>query len=206
MGHFMAKLVASIDAPRIGLLNVGQEEIKGDDDIKATAALLESTELLNYIGFVEGNDIVSSRCDVIVTNGFSGNIALKAVEGTAGYFLAALKNILKSRLYFRFLALLLKPVLSRLFKRVGPRQFNGASILGLKGVVIKSHGSADFFAFGKALEMAFRESVADMPNILGKYLISLDKSSLTQGSSLNLTDADKKSSIASKNLDEPADE
>ena len=109
MGHFMAKLVANIDAPRIGLLNVGQEEIKGDDDIKATAALLESTELLNYIGFVEGNDIVSSRCDVIVTNGFSGNIALKAVEGTAGYFLAALKNI-SSQALFPSLGSFAKPV------------------------------------------------------------------------------------------------
>ncbi len=147
MGHFMAKLVAGVETPRIGLLNVGQEEIKGDDDIKTTAALLDSAELLHYIGFVEGNDIVSNRCDVIVTNGFSGNIGLKAVEGTAAYFLAALKNILKSGLYFRFLALLLKPVLSRLFKHVGPRQFNGASILGLKGVVIKSHGGADFFCF-----------------------------------------------------------
>jgi glycerol-3-phosphate acyltransferase PlsX len=162
MGSELTCAVENIERPLIGLLNVGSEEIKGDDRIKQTALLLSDSHL-NYIGFVEGTDIYSGNVDVIVTDGFTGNVALKASEGVSNLIGHHVKKEFSASLYGKLSAIITMPILKKIHNKIDPRQYNGASLLGLRGIVIKSHGSADRVSFASALEEARMEVTNNVP-------------------------------------------
>lgn len=156
MGSELTSAVENIESPTIGLLNVGSEQMKGDDRIKQAAMLLSNSHL-NYIGFVEGTDIYTGRVDVIVTDGFTGNIALKASEGAARLIGHHVKKEFSNSLYGKLSALFAMPVLNKIQRKIDPRRYNGASLLGLRGIVVKSHGGADKVSFATAIEEAIKE-------------------------------------------------
>ena len=169
MGSILATAVDSIDEPRIGLLNVGAEQIKGNDQVKEAARLLSQSGL-NYIGYVEGNDICGDRADVIVCDGFVGNVALKTSEGVAQIISHYLREEFRRTLFNRLVGLLALPILGKLKKRIDPRRYNGASLLGLQGIVIKSHGNADAVSFGNAIDIAVVEVAKDVPSRIDEHL------------------------------------
>ena len=162
MGSIVASAVAGIDRPKVGLLNIGEEEIKGNEQVKQTAELLQNSEAINYIGYVEGDDLFTGAVDVIVCDGFVGNIALKAVEGAVRFVGGHLQKAYRKNWLTRFCFLPLRPVK----KLIDPRRYNGASFVGLDGVVIKSHGSADRLAFLKAIEEALAEVDKNIPQLI----------------------------------------
>ncbi len=163
MGSVMAEEVDGIERPRIGLLNMGEEEIKGSDHIKQTALQLNSNSDINYIGFIEGNDIFTNKADVIVCDGFVGNVALKTCEGVAILVYEKFKQALSKHIFARFIGKLLAPTLKKLFKSVNPDQYNGASLIGLRGVVVKSHGNANSKAFMSAIFEAVKAVEKQVP-------------------------------------------
>lgn len=173
MGAVLARCVDGIENPTVGLLNVGEEEIKGNEQVKQTGELLSQSESINYAGYVEGNDIFTGKVNVIVCDGFVGNIVLKACEGITKMISQFLRESYHHNLYSKIIGKLSSPILNRLRKRVDPRKHNGATLVGLDGIVVKSHGSAGVFAFGSAIEealieaennvlSAIREQVADL--------------------------------------------
>lgn len=162
MGSELVSTVDNKPRPSIGLLNVGTEQIKGNDRVKQAAALLRETPL-NYVGFVEGNDLYSGKVDVIVCDGFVGNVALKSGEGVARLLWHAAQDAFRSSFYGRLAALLATPVLTSIRRRMDPRNYNGASLLGLRGIVIKSHGNADRVSFANAIREAATEIEKDVP-------------------------------------------
>lgn len=162
MGAVLATAIDGIENPRVGLLNIGEEEIKGNDTVRQAGQLLSESKL-NYIGFVEGNDIFTDKVDVVVTDGFTGNIALKTMEGMAKLIASYIKEEYTKHWYAKLIAVLSIPVLGRLKKRLDPRQYNGASLIGLREIVIKSHGSADAFSFANAIKIAMLEAEKQVP-------------------------------------------
>jgi len=153
MGAMLVAAIEHKDRPTVGLLNIGEEVIKGNDVVKEAGELLRNSGL-NFQGNVEGNDIYEGTVDVVVCDGFVGNVALKTSEGLAQMVGAFLKQEFKRTLFTKLLAVAAMPVLKRFKKRVDHRLYNGAPLLGLRGVVLKSHGSADVLAFGNALSRA----------------------------------------------------
>ena len=172
MGVELTKAVENIQDPSVGLLNIGEEEIKGNDMVKQAAALLAASHI-NYLGFVEGNDFYTGKVDVIVCDGFTGNIALKASEGVAQLLTHHARNEFKKTLYGKLAALVSLPVLNAIRKSIDPRRYNGASLLGLKGIVIKSHGSADKLSFAHAIEEALVEVKKNVPSHISDRLEEL---------------------------------
>jgi glycerol-3-phosphate acyltransferase PlsX len=156
MGSALAAAVQGIDRPSVGLLNVGEEEIKGSDVVKEAAELLRRSGL-NYYGNVEGNDIYQGTTQVVVCDGFVGNVALKTSEGLATMLYEFLRAEFTRNPLTKMSALVVYPVLRAFKRRIDPRQYNGATLVGLKGVVIKSHGSADAISFANALGKAYTE-------------------------------------------------
>jgi glycerol-3-phosphate acyltransferase PlsX len=154
MGSALVTALHGVERPKVALLNIGEEEIKGNDRVKQTAVLLEQSSL-NYQGFVEGNDIFAGTVDVIVCDGFVGNVALKTSEGLASMLSKFVKQEFTRNPLTKLSALVALPVLRHLQKRVDHRRYNGAALLGLRGLVFKSHGSADAFAFEQALNRAY---------------------------------------------------
>src|SRR5690625_1325322 len=150
MGSVLVSAVNGIEEPKVGLLNIGEEEMKGNEVLRDAAELLNASDL-NYIGFVEGNDIYTGDVDVVVCDGFVGNVALKASEGLASLVSQFMHEEFKRNLVSKFSGLCALPVLNRFRDRVDPRNYNGASLLGLQGVAIKSHGSADVIALKNAI-------------------------------------------------------
>ncbi|MBI2379890.1 MAG: phosphate acyltransferase PlsX [Gammaproteobacteria bacterium] len=163
MGSVLVSAVEDLSNPRVGLLNVGEEEIKGNDQVKQAGALLAECPSLNYIGFVEGNDIYLGDVDVVVCDGFVGNSVLKASEGIAKMIGQTLKDEFKRNWLTKLAALLAMPVLKGIGRRINPDKYNGASLVGLRGIVIKSHGGASRPAFLNAIEEAMREVEKDVP-------------------------------------------
>lgn len=148
----------STQEPAVGLLNIGEEVIKGNEVIKRTGELLRSASQsgdLNFYGNVEGNDIFKGTVDIVVCDGFVGNVALKASEGVASMIVGGLKQEFKRNIFTKLAAVVAYPVLSALMKRMDHRRYNGAALLGLRGLVFKSHGSADILAFEQALNRAY---------------------------------------------------
>jgi glycerol-3-phosphate acyltransferase PlsX len=162
MGSELVAAVEGIDEPTVGLLNIGQEEIKGNEQVREAHELMSRSEL-NYIGYIEGDDIyLKDDLDIVVTDGFVGNVALKNSEGVAkmiGQFMAA---EFKRNFLTRLSGLVALPVLRALRRRIDPRRYNGASLLGLRGIVVKSHGGADELAFENAIAIARKEVLADI--------------------------------------------
>jgi len=169
MGSILAEAVDGIELPRVGLLNIGSEDIKGNEQVKLAAPLLSNSSL-NYIGFVEGNDIYTDKVDVVVCDGFVGNVSLKTSEGVARMVSHYLKEEFKRSRANRLIGLLAKPVLKAFGNRIDPRRYNGASLLGLQGVVVKSHGSADSLAFANAINIALLEIGTNVPSMIAERL------------------------------------
>lgn len=162
MGSVLAS-ASGIANPRVGLLNIGEEEIKGNDQVKRTAELLAQNTAIHYIGYVEGDGIFSADADVVVCDGFVGNIALKACEGIAKLMGAFIKEAFTQNILTRLAAWVVLPVLKRLQAKMDPRRRNGAILIGLNGIVIKSHGSAGVVAFSSAIEEAVSEIEKNVP-------------------------------------------
>ena len=173
MGSVLVSAVEHKDRPTVGLLNIGEEDIKGNEVVKKTAALLRASGL-NFIGNVEGDDIFKGTSDVVVCDGFVGNVALKAVEGLAQMLGAFLKEELSRSFFRKLAALAAAPALVAFKRRVDHRTYNGATFIGLRGVVVKSHGSADQFAFRRAIERAREEVESDVIARLTHRLASLE--------------------------------
>ncbi len=167
MGSVLVRAVGEVEQPRIGLLNIGSEDIKGTSAIKAAAGLIGASDL-SYAGYVEGNDIFLGDVDVVVCDGFSGNVALKSAEGIARLIADFLGEEYRRTPLTRLAALMSAGVLSRFRRRVDPSAHNGASLLGLNGIVVKSHGSADVAAFANAVHIAALECRKGMTDRIRK--------------------------------------
>ena len=172
MGSVLASAVHGLDKPRVGLLNIGEEEIKGNDQVKEAARLLAGSSL-NYIGFVEGNDIFKGGVDVVVCDGFVGNVALKTSEGVAKMVSHFMREAFSRNLLTKLAGAIAMPVLKAFRSRIDPRRYNGASLLGLRGIVIKSHGGADAFAFENAINVAVLEVEKAVPDRIDHLLEDL---------------------------------
>lgn len=170
MGSVMVRAVENIDRPRVGLLNIGAEEIKGNEQVRLASRLLAEQKQLNYVGFVEGDGVFSGRADLVVCDGFVGNIALKSSEGLARLISRKLRRSFGLNLYRRLLALLARPVLQELQAQLDPGRRNGASLLGLQGIVVKSHGGANCSCFGYALDQAVSEAQMNVPERISEQL------------------------------------
>lgn len=169
MGSELVKAVSDIASPSIGLLNVGSEDMKGVETVREAARLLGESQL-NYQGYVEGDQLYQSVVDVVVCDGFVGNVALKSSEGVARFITESLKQQFKGSLWGKVSALLAMPVLKAFAERVNPDRYNGASLLGLNGVVVKSHGGANEFAFGRAIDLAVLEGEKNVPAEIARQL------------------------------------
>lgn len=169
MGAVVAADMHGIERPRVGLLNIGEEEVKGNEIVQEAAALLGGSTL-NYVGFVEGNDIFTGAVDVVVTDGFTGNIALKTMEGVASMLVGALRTEYTRNPLRRLGAMASWPVLRAIKQRFDTRTLNGASMVGLNGVVIKSHGSADEVAFANAIRVGLVEARKGVPTEISQLL------------------------------------
>lgn len=172
MGAALTSAVENIARPTVGLLNIGAEEIKGNEQVKEAGRLLAASEL-NYVGFIEGDDIYAGKVDVVVCDGFMGNVALKTSEGVARMIRHYMEQEFKRTLWTKMVAALAMPVLKSFKAKIDPRQYNGASLLGLQGIVIKSHGGADVVAFANAIKEAVLEVRKNVPQRIAKYLEDL---------------------------------
>lgn len=174
MGAAFARVVFGLERPSVGLLNIGTEEVKGNDVVKAAAQILRSVELpMRFHGFVEGDDISVGTVDVVVTDGFTGNVALKTAEGTAALIAHYLKSALSRSLLARLGALLASGALRALRQRMDPRAVNGGVFLGLNGIVVKSHGATDAMGFASALDLAIDMAASDLPQKIAADLARL---------------------------------
>ncbi len=169
MGSTLVTALEQKPRPSIGLLNIGSEEIKGNEVVKRAAELLQASDL-NFYGNVEGNDIFKGTTDVVVCDGFVGNVSLKTTEGLAQMLGAFLREEFSRNLFTKFAAIIAMPVLNAFKRRVDHRRYNGASLLGLKGIVVKSHGSADVFAFRCAIERAAEEARGGMLQHISEHI------------------------------------
>jgi glycerol-3-phosphate acyltransferase PlsX len=169
MGSVLAELVDGKPNPTVGLLNIGSEEIKGNERVKEASRLLEQTDL-NYKGFVEGDGLYHGEVDVLVCDGFVGNVALKASEGVAHMIRHYLRTSFSRNWLTKLAGLIASPVLKHFRRELDPRAYNGANLIGLQGIVIKSHGGADAFAFANAIDIAIIEAKKDVPKNISKHL------------------------------------
>ena len=176
MGAMLVSAVEHKERPTVGLLNIGSEDIKGNETVRRAAELLRASGL-NFHGNVEGDEIFKGTTDVVVCDGFVGNVALKASEGVVQLLTSTLREEFGRNLYSKFAALLALPVINAFRRRMDHRRFNGASLLGLQGIVIKSHGSADVFAFGHALVRAVEEVRNNVPQRIGRQMEQLQAAS-----------------------------
>ncbi|HEX7053740.1 MAG TPA: phosphate acyltransferase PlsX [Burkholderiales bacterium] len=169
MGAMLVSAVERKERPSVGLLNIGVEDIKGNETVKRAAELLRASGL-NFYGNVEGDDIYKGTTDVVVCDGFVGNVLLKASEGVAQMIVGFLRQEFTRNPWRKLVALLANPVRKALRARMDPGRYNGASLLGLKGIVIKSHGSANVFAFAQALERALEEVRNEVPQRIAQRM------------------------------------
>ena len=173
MGSELVKAVDGVARPKVALLNIGQEEIKGNEQVKKAHELLAASGL-NYVGYVEGDDIYLGDVDLVVSDGFVGNVALKSSEGVAKFVRHTLSAQFKRNIWTWLAGLAAMPILNAFRRTMDPRRYNGASLLGLRGIVIKSHGGADEVAFENAIRIAEKEIHCDIPRRIaeqvGRYL------------------------------------
>ncbi len=169
MGSIVSSDITGIDRPRVALLNIGAEDIKGNGTVREAATLLHESKL-NYVGFIEGNDLFSGKADVVVTDGFTGNVALKTIEGAVGLVTHFLKRAFTRNWLSRLQAVLASRVLNKLAAEMDSRHYNGATLVGLNGIVVKSHGGADSVAFQHAIDTAIVEVRNQLPQQIGMLL------------------------------------
>jgi glycerol-3-phosphate acyltransferase PlsX len=183
MGAEYAHLNFGIERPRVGLLNVGSEPSKGPAELRDAVALIEAavSDRFTFVGFVEGNDISKTTADVFITDGFTGNVALKAAEGTANFVGEALRDAFRHSFWSRLGGLFAVTSLQRMRRRIDPRRINRGVFLGLNGSVEKSHGSADGIGFASAIELAVKMAETDFPRLVAAQLAKLDSSGASGG-------------------------
>lgn len=169
MGSIVAADINGIENPRVSLLNIGAEDTKGHGTVKEAAALLSNSHL-NYVGFIEGTELLSGTTDVVVTDGFTGNVALKTIEGTVALCKYHLRKAFERNWLTKLQAILAKSVLHDLAEQMDSRNYNGATLAGLNGIVIKSHGGADAYAFQHAIDTAIVEVRNQLPQQIGTLL------------------------------------
>lgn len=174
MGNAVAQAVDANASPKIGLLNIGEEDIKGHDTIKAAAELLHQHPSLNYVGYVEGNSVFEGAADVVVCDGFVGNVALKTMEGVASMIGQMLKNEIHASLPRKIAALIAAPIFKGLQRQANPQRYNGATLVGLNGIVVKSHGGTTVEGFEAAIQVAYREAKRDVLALITQALASSD--------------------------------
>ncbi len=170
MGSVLVEALEGMPRPRVALLNVGEEEIKGNEQVKLASRLLREHHELNYVGYIEGDGIYQGYADVVVCDGFVGNIALKSSEGLARLMGRSLDGAFRQTFYRRVVGWLARPVLAELRSLMDPSRRNGASLLGLQGIVVKSHGSANRACFGHAIAQARAEVLQGVPRMLNERL------------------------------------
>jgi len=175
MGSILVQAIENIEAPKVGLLNIGHEDVKGNETVKAASELLKRSPV-NYVGFVEGDDIFTSDLDVIACDGFVGNVSLKTMEGLAQMITSIMKEEFNKNILTKIAGLIAMPVIKGLRSRLDKRRYNGATLLGLRGIVIKSHGSADIYAYTRAIEEGYREVQHQIPAMIEKVLSTTDLS------------------------------
>lgn len=169
MGSVLAQSVEGVEKPTVGLLNIGSEEMKGNETIKYASQLIADSGL-NYYGFVEGDDIYKGTVNVVVADGFVGNVSLKTGEGLAALVNHVLTTEFKKNLITKFAGIIALPVLRAVRKILDPRRYNGASLLGLNGIVVKSHGGADIHSFFNAIKIANIEIDNDVPQRISRLI------------------------------------
>ncbi|MEZ9821415.1 phosphate acyltransferase PlsX [Shewanella sp. 10N.286.45.A1] len=173
MGSVLSETVDKTVSPKVALLNVGIEEIKGNDQVQQAGQLLQQIPQVNYTGFIEGDEIYSGNVDVIVCDGFVGNITLKTSEGIARLLTHQLKKGLTEGFFVRILAKIIAPRIHSLLNQMNPDHYNGASLIGLRGIVVKSHGCADEAAFLQAISLAVTEAQRRLPQMIEDRLESI---------------------------------
>jgi len=173
MGSVLVNALDGIKEPRVALLNVGEEEIKGNEQVRLASRMLSEAGQVNYTGYVEGGALYRATSDVIVCDGFVGNIALKASEGVADMIAGKIKQCFSASLYGRFVSLLAMPMLNKISTLLDPPLHNGASLIGLQGTVVKSHGDADARGFFSAIEQAIFETDNQVPEKISRRLDEL---------------------------------
>ncbi|WP_278592897.1 phosphate acyltransferase PlsX [Marinobacter salarius] len=173
MGSLMASAICNQPEPRVALLNVGEEEIKGNEQVRLASHMLAQCDTINYIGYIEGSDLFRDVADVVVCDGFVGNIALKTGEGVAGLLIELLEQAFTKTFYGKCVGFFARPIIGRLLRLMDPSRHNGASLLGLQGVVIKSHGNANERAMLAAIRQAVREVELEVPSRINDRLDDL---------------------------------
>ncbi len=174
MGTLMAQAIDQRQRPRVALLNVGKESVKGTEQVRLASHMLAGTDAINYVGYIEGNEIFEGAADVVVCDGFVGNVALKTGEGVAKLLIDLIRKSFRGSWYGRFIGLLAAPLVRPLLRQMDPARRNGASLIGLQGVVVKSHGNADATAFEAAVEQATAEVEQRIPERIGEELDKVD--------------------------------
>lgn len=185
MGSVLASAIDNIKNPKVYLLNIGEEEIKGNEQVKKTAQLLTESKLINYAGYIEGDAIYRGEADVVVCDGFVGNVALKTTEGVAVFIGKLIKEAFISNFWTKIIGLLVKPVIKTFIKRIDPGRYNGAILIGLQGTVIKSHGRANSEAFAHAIEEAILVTEKNISERIRYQVEQLIKLSLPPSESSN---------------------
>jgi phosphate acyltransferase len=177
MGSALASALTDKARPTVGLLNIGEEDMKGNELVKAAAELIRATDL-NFIGNVEGTDIYKGKADVVVCDGFVGNVALKASEGAVKLMVQMLREELVASWWTKLIAFIATPILKRFKQRVDPARYNGATLLGLRGIVVKSHGGTNVLGFQMAIERAYIEAKHNLIGELTERVQAFTKTSL----------------------------
>lgn len=181
MGNIYAKCALNVDTPRVALMNIGAEEMKGKDEIHAAAHILKNSHLnLNFIGYIEPHEIPKNKADVIVADGFSGNIALKSVEGTCYLIMRLIKDSIKESFLAKIGIPFFYGAFKKLKKTMDPRLYNGAMLVGLNGLSVKSHGGTDAFGFSVAVENAAKLVAKDFIGSIRRELENIDLDELSQ--------------------------
>lgn len=173
MGSVLASAMDNLPSPKVYLLNIGEEEIKGNEQVKQTIRLLSNYPNINFAGSIEGDAIYKGDADIVVCDGFVGNVALKTTEGVAHFITELIKSAFMRNLLTRCVGLLAKPVLKSFIKHIDPDQYNGATLIGLNGIVIKSHGSAKIKAFAHAIHEAVIEVEKNVPDRIRNEVANL---------------------------------
>lgn len=177
MGSVLASALDNIQVPKVFLLNIGEEDIKGNEQVKQTAQLLSNSSIIHYCGYIEGDGIYSGDADVVVCDGFVGNVALKSAEGIASFIGKIIKQEFKRNWFTKLIGFISLPVMKSIVKRIDPDRYNGATFIGLQGIVIKSHGGANRRAFVHAIEEAIVQVDKNIPERISAQVEQLLKAS-----------------------------
>lgn len=170
MGSALSSVIDNVESPAVALLNIGEENSKGNEQVKLAGSLIAANSQINYIGSIEGHSLFEGKADVVVCDGFVGNVALKVSEGTASFISSIIKAEFRGSLVSRLIAYLAKPVLTRVFEKLNPQSYSGASFLGLQGVLVKSHGNSTVEGFVQAISHAKSEVESNILELISHKL------------------------------------